>query len=140
MAERVAEIRRKYDHCFGCGPANPIGLRLDNFLRDGKVVTAAFSPRHNYSGFSGLLHGGIVATALDEIMAWTAILVEDTMVITGKLDLRFKKPAQVDQDFLLAGELVERRGRRLQLEARMVAGDLVFAEANGLFLATEDLS
>lgn len=140
LPDRVAAIRGKYDHCFGCGINNPIGLQLTGFERFDNMVRATFDPRLDYHGFSDLLHGGIVATALDEIMAWTAILVADVMVMTGKLDLRYRKPAKVDSSFVLQGELLEQSGRRLRISATMSDGSLVVAQATGLFLAIEDLS
>lgn len=139
LPDRIAVIRTEYDHCFGCGPNNPIGLHLDGFERSSNKVKAVFTPRKDYHGFSELLHGGIVATGLDEIMAWTAILVENVMVMTGTLDLRYRKPAKVDATFILEGELVERRGRRLQLAGRMLDGHTTVADAAGLFLAIQDL-
>lgn len=140
LPDRVAAIRAEYDHCFGCGTNNPIGLNLTGFERSGNIVRASFVPRLDFRGFADLLHGGIVATALDEIMAWTAILVADVMVMTGKLELRYRKPAPVDSSFSLEGELIERRGRRLQINSKMVDGDVVVAQAFGLFLAIEDLT
>lgn len=144
LPDQIAAIRAEYDHCFGCGTGNPIGLQLDGFSRDGSKVTAAFTPRVDYHGFSDLLHGGIVAAALDEIMAWTAILVAEVMVMTGTLELRYRKPAKVETTFGLEGELLDRRGRRLQLKGRMIDQPrtdhpLVVAEASGLFLAVQDL-
>jgi acyl-coenzyme A thioesterase PaaI-like protein len=139
LPDRIAAVRAEYDHCFGCGERNPIGLRLNGFSRADTRVTALFTPRLDYHGFSDLLHGGIVAAALDEIMAWTAILAAEVMVMTGTLDLRYRKPAKVDATFTLEGELVERRGRRLQLQGRMTDQQIVVAEASGLFLAIEDL-
>src|ERR1041385_3913787 len=53
--------------CFVCGEANPAGLRL-RFETDGQVVTARFTPRPEHIGFKQVVHGGIVATLLDEIM------------------------------------------------------------------------
>ncbi|MDJ0924966.1 MAG: PaaI family thioesterase, partial [Acidimicrobiia bacterium] len=76
VPDRIAAVRSEYDHCFGCGQSNPIGLGLTDFHSSEGVVSARFTPRSDYHGFSDLLHGGIVATALDEIMAWSAILVE----------------------------------------------------------------
>jgi len=140
LPERISAIRAEYDHCFGCGPNNPIGLQLDSFKLSSNTVKAVFIPREHYHGFSDLLHGGIVATGLDEIMAWTAILVENVMVMTGTLDLRYRKPARVDATFVLEGELIERRGRRLRLTGRMLDGSTTVAEASGLFLAIQDLA
>lgn len=139
-ASPIDVVRERYDHCFGCGRANPIGLHLDGFERSDTKVRARFSPRPDYRGFSDVLHGGIVAAALDEILAWTAVLVEGVMVMTAKLDLRYRKPARATGEFLVEGELNERRGRRLMLSGRLLDGDVVVAEATGLFLAIEDLS
>lgn len=140
LPDRIAAIRGEYDHCFGCGTANPIGLNLTGFERFDNSVQASFSPRVDYHGFSDLLHGGIVATALDEIMAWTAILVEEVMVMTGKLDLRYRKPAKADSSFVLEGRFLERSGRRLTIESEMRDGQIIVAQASGLFLAVKDLS
>jgi acyl-coenzyme A thioesterase PaaI-like protein len=137
-SDRVASIREAYNHCFGCGTANPIGLGLDGFERIDNTVRATFHPRPDYHGFADLLHGGIVAAALDEIMAWTAILVEETMVMTGTLDLRYRKPARSTSTFDLVGELEQRRGRRLQISGTLIDDDIVIAQANGLFIAVED--
>ena len=136
-SDRIAAIREAYDHCFGCGTANPIGLGLDNFDRVDNTVSAEFRPRSDYHGFADLLHGGIVASALDEIMAWTAILVEGTMVMTGTLDLRFRKPARATSVFELIGELEQRRGRRLHIKGRLIDDGVVVAQASGLFIAVE---
>ena len=129
-------LRAEYAHCFGCGPDNPMGLHLHGFVRDGSTVRAAFTPRPEYRGFADMLHGGVVATALDEILAWTAILLAETMVVTGKLELRYRKPAPADGSYVLEGTLIEQRGRRLKLEGVCRIGDTVIAEASGLFLAT----
>ncbi len=139
-SDRIASIRESYNHCFGCGTANPIGLGLDDFARSGNTVTASFLPRLDYHGFADLLHGGIVASALDEIMAWTAVLVEGVMVMTGTLDLRYRKPAQVTSTFVLQGDLQQRRGRRLRINGRMLDDGMLVAEASGLFLTVEDLA
>ncbi len=139
LPDQIAAVRADYGHCFGCGVDNPIGLRLDGFEQIENTVRAVFEPRQDFHGFSDLLHGGIVATGLDEIMAWTAILVENVMVMTGTLDLRYRKPAPVDTSFALEGELIERRGRQLRLSGRMLDGDTVIAEAAGLFLVVQEL-
>jgi acyl-coenzyme A thioesterase PaaI-like protein len=131
----LARLRREYAHCFGCGPDNPLGLRLDGFERDGDTVRAEFVPRSEYRGFSDILHGGIIATALDEILAWTAILVENTMVVTGKLELRYRKPAPADATYLLEGTLLESQGRRLVIGGTCRVGETLIAEATGLFIA-----
>jgi acyl-coenzyme A thioesterase PaaI-like protein len=63
---------RKLPHthsCFVCGESNPAGLNL-RFETDGRVVRARFTPRVEHVGFKQVVHGGIIATVLDEIMVW----------------------------------------------------------------------
>ena len=50
--------------CFGCGPANPRGLRLKSYVGDG-CVTATFMPWPEHDNGLGFLNGGIIATLLD---------------------------------------------------------------------------
>lgn len=140
LATRVRTIKQDYEYCFGCGLDNPMGLQIDDFSVDGDEVTATFTPRQDHRGFEGVLHGGIVATALDEMLAWTAILLEHVMVVTAKLELRYRNPAPVSTPYRLRGRLDERRGRRLLISGSCsTADDLLVAEASGLFLVSREL-
>lgn len=138
----LTAVRSEYGHCFGCGLDNPIGLHVDQFTREGDTIEARFVPREEYKGFHDILHGGVIATALDEILAWTAILVAGTMAVTVTMELKYRQPARSTDEYQLRGRLVERRGRRLLLEGTCSAQQVVVAEASSLFLAvdTNDLS
>ena len=58
FAAKVESIKAAYDLCFGCGRTNPIGLQLDDFTADGAHgISATFTPREEYSGFAGIIHG-----------------------------------------------------------------------------------
>lgn len=139
MNDRIAAIRDQYDRCFGCGRANPIGLRLDGFERTGNQVAVKFTPHPDHIGFTNVLHGGIVAAALDEIMAWTAMLVEGVLVVTGTMELRYRKPASADTTFDLVGTLESRRGRRLRITGSLLDDDTLVADASAIFLTIADL-
>ena len=138
--ERIDELRGRYERCFGCGRGNPMGLRLDGFTRIGDGIEASFVPRPEYAGFEDTLHGGIVATALDETSAWAAMLTHGVLVFTATLDIRYRAQAVASHRFALRGEVEERRGRRLRVVASMRDGDTVVAESRGLFVVAEDLS
>ena len=136
----VATLRSRYEHCFGCGPANPIGLHLDGFTIHGDQVTAPFTPRAEYAGFEGTLHGGIVATALDEISAWSAMFAHGVLVFTARLDIRYRSQARSDDRFEMRGRVTERRGRRLVIDGQMASDGAVVAESSGLFIVAQDLT
>ncbi len=76
--------QKGYDKCFGCGKANPIGLKL-KFAWDGKTARAEFTPGENLQGWSGYLHGGITACVLDEAMGWAAMFA-GTNNVTAKME------------------------------------------------------
>lgn len=140
FSAKIDRVKAAYDLCFGCGRRNPIGLQLDDFMPAGDdAITTEFTPREDYRGFAGVLHGGIIAAALDETLAWAAILLADSMVLTAKLELRYRAPAPADRPLRITGRLVERRGRRLVLEGDVTANGTTLAEARGLFLVTGGL-
>jgi len=140
----VDAVRRKYDdECFACGRDNPHGMHLDGFELDTNgTVTARFQPRQEYRGTLGVLHGGIAATALDEVMVWAGILTLGVMSVTGTLDLRYSGTAEVTDHFVASAWIEERRGRRLRVASALTAqgNDKPSVTASGLYLISEDVS
>lgn len=147
MTDQAAAVGRLVDAlremtdraCFACGPDNPIGLHLDDFGHENGWVTARFAPRHEYQGTIGSLHGGIAATALDEIMVWAGILQEAVLSVTGKLELRYRRPLANTGSYRLRGRVDTRRGRRLTMEGAILAEDEPAVTATGLYLVSRDL-
>jgi acyl-coenzyme A thioesterase PaaI-like protein len=139
-ATLVDRLRAHYDDgCFACGRENPIGLHLDSFeLRDGEV-SAVFDPRPDYRGAGNALHGGVAATALDEILVWAGILTERVMSVTGTMELRYRRPVEVLDSITLRARVEERRGRRMKVSGDLLVGDQVCVQASGLYLVTQTL-
>ena len=109
------------DYCFACGPRNPIGLKLQIQKTDEGAKTV-FIPRKEYQGFHKVLHGGITATLLDEVMVWAAFL-HGYPVATAKLDITFRRPIAVETPITAYARLLDIRDRRIHAEA--------IAEQNG---------
>ena len=82
----------------------------------------------------------MIAATLDEICAWTAVLLADTLAVTATLDIRFRQPGDTDGSYTLTGTLGEASGRRLRINGAINRGDVVVAEARGLFLATDSVA
>jgi acyl-coenzyme A thioesterase PaaI-like protein len=135
--DRIARLRSAYGLCFGCGAENPVGLHLDGFTGTVDGVEAPFTPGSNFNGFHGVVHGGVIATALDEISAWSAIVSEGVFVFTAKLDIRYRAEAKIGDTFVLSGSVTQRRGRRLLIDAEMRSGDTVSAQSSGLFVVAD---
>jgi acyl-coenzyme A thioesterase PaaI-like protein len=119
--------------CFACGKLNPIGLRLEFEISDGgrKVKTECL-PNEWFQGWSNTLHGGIIATILDETINRVGITIGGGVSLTAYLQVRFKKPAPLGKKLYVEAEAIKVRGRFVEAEARMYLGDgTVIAEAVG---------
>jgi acyl-coenzyme A thioesterase PaaI-like protein len=137
VARLVDSVRRHYDDgCFACGRDNPIGLHLDEFaLIDGEV-NARFTPRADYRGAGTTLHGGVAATALDEILVWAGILDELVLTVTGTITLRYRHSVHVDDPIEVAARVDRRNGRRLEISGELRVEGRPRVEATGLYLVT----
>ena len=128
--------------CFVCGESNPIGLKL-RFETDGNIVRTQFVPRPEHVGFRKTVHGGIIATLLDEIMVWACAVQTKRFAFCAELNVRFQNPLRPGEEVLAIAELVEnRRGKIFEAkgELRNEAGALL-ASATGKYLPIkEDLA
>ncbi|MEO0198650.1 MAG: PaaI family thioesterase [candidate division WOR-3 bacterium] len=98
----------EYDnYCFACGKENPRGLKL-NILKKGNEAIIEFTPDKSLQGFSNILHGGIIATLLDEAMAH-AVSLSGYWGVTAKLEVKFKKIVEVGKTIVITGKLIELR-------------------------------
>lgn len=136
VARRVDILKQAYDHCFACGRANPVGLHLDGFrIEDGRL-RASIAPGPEYQGFAGVLHGGIVATLLDEMGGWTAILLAGVLAVTGTLEVKYRRPARPGENLELEGWIIDVSGARLRLASKARRPEGLVAEATGIYLAS----
>jgi acyl-coenzyme A thioesterase PaaI-like protein len=127
--------RSDYQHCFVCGARNVSGLRL-KFRREGEQVVADFLPDASFEGFPGVVHGGILASLLDETLSRTALLYQQ-WVMTGRLEIRFRRPALVGQLLRVVASAEQRRARMVLARGKIFLANepsVVVAEGQGTFL------
>jgi acyl-coenzyme A thioesterase PaaI-like protein len=104
------------------------------FRREGDRVVADFSPAERHQGFPGVLHGGVIATLLDETMGRTGAFRQEWLM-TGRLEIRYRAPAPIDQPLRVWGEIVrERAGAVDAVGAVELMDGTVVAQARGMFL------
>ena len=133
----VADDGRRYafaDHnCFACGRENPIGMRLHIELGEG-TARAAWTAAGDYVGWSDKVHGGIIATLLDEVMAWAPSSF-DSWAVTAEMTVRYRAPATPGEELRAEGRVVRRRRRIYDVagEVRGTDGRLI-AEGKGRYL------
>jgi len=123
------------DFCFGCGTENPAGLRLRiETGADGTVWNDYTVPDH-FQGYRGVVHGGILATLLDEVMAHAVLRAGSGSAATAQLEIRYRQPAPVGETLRTEARVERISGRRIQVTGRIRNREgQVVAEGQALFL------
>jgi uncharacterized protein (TIGR00369 family) len=107
--------------CFACGRANPIGLKLD-FRFEGDDYVTEFEVKPEYQGWSGLVHGGLLATVLDEVMA-RLLWEKGINAITGRLTVRYHRPVRVGDRVQVRGRITRHRPPAIETSAEALKAD-----------------
>jgi len=114
--------------CFACGDANPTGLHL-HFKQTEEGYETLFETPPEHTGYAGIVHGGLIATVLDEVAArYTWVLGEPA--VTARMELRYRQPVKVGEKLKIRCRLTGSKGRLTFAEttAHNEQGELV-AEA-----------
>jgi len=121
--------------CFACGTLSAHGLHLE-LHQAGDTCWTELTLRPDFQGWEGIAHGGIVATVLDEVMAW-ALASQGVWAYTAKMALEFRRPVPIGARIRGEGRVVERRRRLLTTSGRLLdpVSGAVYATAEGLFVA-----
>jgi uncharacterized protein (TIGR00369 family) len=125
------------NRCFGCGQANAIGLHLDFLLaEDGRVVCLAEVP-NTYEGPPGYVHGGIIATLLDETMS-KAVRSHGIVAMTRHMEVDYQRPVKSMAAIRMEGRVTQSEKRKHWTEAKILDGEgKVLAQAKGLFIEVQ---
>jgi uncharacterized protein (TIGR00369 family) len=124
-------------NCFACGSLNEHGLQLDLHLTDGRSwAELALSSR--FEGWVGFTHGGIIATLLDEVMAWS-LVASDNWGVTARLAVDFRRPVPVEVPIRAEGWVVRSRRRLVDTAGHIVdPSGTVLATANAVYVAANE--
>lgn len=125
------------NQCFGCGPANSCGLRLEFYLApDGSVVSLPVVDAA-FDGHPGYLHGGIIATLLDEAMS-KAVRTLGKLSMTRKMETEYLRPVPSGAPLRIEGRVLRTEARKTWAEARIFdANEKLLAHASGLFIEVQ---
>jgi acyl-coenzyme A thioesterase PaaI-like protein len=131
--------------CFGCGPANPKGLRIRSFPQDDGTVVMEWQPEPQYEAYPGALNGGIIGTLLDCHSNWAAAwaLMERSgaerppATVTAEYSVKFLKITPTDEPVRLVARVVEVKDDRAVVESQLLAKGEVTVKFRGTFVAVK---
>ncbi len=133
------------NRCFGCGPANEKGLRIQSRV-EGEEVVAEWRPEAHHQAFDGILNGGIAGALLDCHSNWTAAhhlmkkadADEPPCTVTAEFHVRLTRPTPMDAPLHLRAHVVESTEDRAVVDATLEANGKVTATCRGTFVAVKE--
>jgi acyl-coenzyme A thioesterase PaaI-like protein len=144
LAESLQERYARASICFGCGPANPKGLRIRSFA-EGDEVVADWTPQPHHEAFPGMLNGGIIGALLDCHANWTAAwhlmrkagADRPPVTVTADYAVKLRRPTPSGGALRLRAHVVESTDDRAVVEASLEASGTVCASCRGTFVAVK---
>lgn len=123
------------DHmCFVCGKQNGAGLHLEFELIGDDRIRTEFTPPQRFQGWKDVLHGGIIATILDEVMVNCAYL-RQIKAVTTKLQITLRRPAAIGERLIFYGQILKQGARTVNMKAWVEQEDgTIVAEATSLLM------
>lgn len=134
------ELWPDYQRCFACGQENEIGLQLE-LHESGDAVVCRWEPRSEYENYHGIVHGGVLAVALDElagVAAWLAFRRRDAedwpLLVAAQFTVRFHAPARIGRAHDGRARVTELADRHALVEASLEAEGTIVTSMAGRYV------
>jgi acyl-coenzyme A thioesterase PaaI-like protein len=114
--------------------APPLLVRVVDGVDGGyRQIEAEANFDYPYEGPPTCVHGGVIAETFDEVLG-SANMVAGNPAMTGTLTVRYRKPTPLHTDLRIVARCTGREGRKIFTWAGMYDGDVMTAEAEGIFI------
>jgi len=131
--------------CFGCGPANPKGLKIRSFPEGDTRAVAEWMPEPHHEAFPDVLNGGIIGTLLDCHANWTAAwhlmqknkLDAPPCTVTAEYSIKLLRPTPTKQPVRLEAVVTSSTDDRAEISASLISGEKICATCIGVFVAVK---
>jgi acyl-coenzyme A thioesterase PaaI-like protein len=147
MADELSIQERYAPHnaCFGCGPANELGLRIRSFPEEDGTFTAEWTASPHHEAFPGVLNGGIIGALLDCHSNWAAAyhLMKKAQVeqppctVTADFAIKLLRPTPTNVVIKLKAKVSESTDDRAVIDATLEANGKICATCKGTFVAVK---
>jgi uncharacterized protein (TIGR00369 family) len=117
-------------NCYGCGPQNPLGLKMTFRYLDDHIV-GEFHSREEHVGPPGIVHGGLIAALIDESFSVLCRGLLGQEARTIKAEIHFRKPAPTGSTLQVKTVLDKETDRALLLTSSVYLTDTLIADAKG---------
>jgi len=127
-------------HCFVCGRENPYGLKLEFYETAPGEVFVEYIVPEQFQGYPGVVHGGVVAAILDEVIGRVHMGGDPPrFMFTARLDVRYRKNVPIGEPLRIVGHAGKSKERTAIATGQIFGpdGDLL-AEAEAMLVNVPD--
>ncbi len=140
----VQEEYAKKSICYGCGPANQKGLRIESF-RTENGLDLWFDPMPEHQAFPGVINGGIIGCLFDCHGNWTAaVSIYDKFnlktfpsTVTANFSVNLLRPTPYGKMLHCTGRILTLTKNKAEVEVDLFSEDKHCAKGNGLFVVVK---
>lgn len=132
----MANKQPNSDYCFVCGRKNPRGLYMTFYDNGENEVFSEFTVPDIYQGYPGIVHGGVVAAMLDEVVVRVAMIGDPHhFMMSVKLEVKYRQPVLTETPLLIEGRTVRLRGRLGKAVGQIMTPDRTVLAESAITLA-----
>ena len=136
-------------YCYGCGRLNEHGLQIKSYW-DGDETVCLFTPRPYHIAVPGFVYGGLIASLIDCHGTGTAAAAAHRdagkpmdadpplRFLTASLHVEYLKPTPLGVPLEVRGKVKEVKGRKVVVEARLLADGQVTARGEVIAVQIPD--
>ncbi len=124
------------DHCFVCGRDNPAGLYMQFYDNGENEVESRYTVPGCYQSYPGVVHGGVLAAMLDEVVGRVAMIGDHHhFMMSVRLEVLYRQPVPIETPLHVRGRVVRMRGRLGKAHGEILLPDGTVACEAGITLA-----
>ncbi|GAC1466870.1 MAG: hypothetical protein PVSMB7_12810 [Chloroflexota bacterium] len=120
------------NRCFGCSPTNERGLGLHVREHEG-WTQCRFVPEDWHQGWQHVVHGGILATVLDEVMGYV-LYFRGLKCVTARMEVRYRAPVTQGEALTVRARIVRETRKTADVESQILRRDRIVTEGLGRFV------
>jgi acyl-coenzyme A thioesterase PaaI-like protein len=130
----AGDVGAFFDQSPFIGLANPLAPPITIGKSGERGIHATVTFGSAYEGPPGCVHGGFIAAAFDEVLGYVQSL-SGAPGMTGTLTIKYRQPTPLHTELYFEAEILRVEGRKIFTKGRLYAGDVLTAEADGLFIS-----
>jgi uncharacterized protein (TIGR00369 family) len=124
--------------CFVCGLKNDVGLKLKFYESEPGEITVDYVVPDHYQGYPGVVHGGIVASLVDEVLGRVHMGADPAnprFMFTAKMTVQYRKNVPTGKPIKIVGRAISSKRRMATSKAEVFGPDgELLAEADAVLV------